>query len=153
MPEEFVLRKAIPGDMERVFHLSNDPSVRENSIQEGTITWDEHVAWFSAMLEDPDHVFLVAETPEGEFIGQVRFSQKNSDSLVSISIHRAFRNLHLGSRILVAALREITERSFLAYVKERNTASHKMFEKIGFNLLRYEIIKNQSYRVYHYAKL
>ena len=88
MPEEFVLRKAIPGDMERVFHLSNDPSVRENSIQEGTITWDEHVAWFSAMLEDPDHVFLVAETPQGELIGQVRFSRRNREHLVSISIQQ-----------------------------------------------------------------
>lgn len=152
MPEEFVLRKAIPSDMERVFHLSNDPSVRENSILEGTITWDEHVAWFSAMLEDPDHVFLVAETPQGELIGQVRFSRRNRERLVSISIHRAFRNRHLGSRILAAAICEIPERCCLAYVKETNVASRKMFEKIGFSLLRHETINNQSYKVYHYGK-
>lgn len=152
MVETFILRPALPSDKEKVFALSNDPEVRKNSIHGESISWAEHVAWFDAMLSNPDCTFFIAETPDGEFIGQVRFFQKKVENIVSISLCETFRARHLGKELLTEAVKRMPQGVYTAYIRSSNIASQKMFERTGFQVVRHVQINNQSYKVYQHEK-
>ena len=46
MAEELQIRLANIDDMKNVFDLSNDDTVRKNSINQNKIEWEDHVKWF-----------------------------------------------------------------------------------------------------------
>lgn len=152
MVEEYILRPASPADRKKVFLLSNDPEVRKNSIHEESISWAEHVTWFDAMLSNRDCTFFIAETPSGEFIGQVRFFQESTENVVSISLCEAFRAHHLGTRLLMEAMDRMSQRVFTAYIRSSNIVSQRMFERTGFHAIGHALLGNQSYKVYQYEK-
>lgn len=152
MANNFILRKASLLDREKIFTLSNDPTVRENSIHGKQITWPEHVAWFDAMLSNPACIFFIAETLDGKFIGQVRFFQEQVENIVSISLCDTFRSRGFGRKILIEAIKKNPSKSCTAYVKSSNCASQKIFEQAGFQFIRHEQINNQIYKVYKYEK-
>jgi UDP-2,4-diacetamido-2,4,6-trideoxy-beta-L-altropyranose hydrolase len=152
MVKTFILRPASPSDREKIFALSNDPEVRKNSIYGESISWTEHVTWFDSMLSNPDCTFFIAETPDGEFIGQVRFFQKKMENIVSISLCETFRARHIGTQILTEAVKEIPQRICTAYIRILNIASQKMFERAGFQVIRHVQINNQNYKVYQHEK-
>lgn len=152
MVEEYILRPASFADRKKVFLLSNDPEVRKNSIHEESIPWDEHVTWFDFMLTNRDCTFFIAETPGGEFIGQVRFFRESTETVVSISLCEAFRAHHLGKRLLLEAMSRMPQRMFKAYIRSSNIISQKMFERTGFQAIGHALINNQSCKVYQYEK-
>lgn len=120
--------------MQRVFDLSNDPIVRENSIHKEQIAWKDHVAWFEKAISDPDTKFFVGETAGGDFAGQVRFHRENGDWVVSISVSEQFRGLGAGGALLCSAMRQSGLRSFKALVKQENLSSGKMFDRSGYRM-------------------
>ena len=152
MAEEFVLRPASFRDIENVFLLSNDTEVRKNSIHERKISWKEHVSWFNETLSNKKCMFFIAETEDEQCIGQIRFSIKGKECIVSISISEQFRGRHFGSKVLRKAMDSVSQQTYFAYIKESNIASQKMFERIGFQCVRYESINNTTYKVYQYEK-
>ena len=75
MAVKFNLRAAGSGDAEFVFRLSNDVLVRRTSANSKEIRWEDHVKWFSRLLESPDCIFFIVES-DGVPIGQVRFNRR-----------------------------------------------------------------------------
>ena len=100
MVEKYIIRQAMDTDCMSVFQLSNDPVVRKCSIHPEQIEWNSHQKWFVKQIHNADTLFYIAETPEHDFIGQIRFSKDNDCWLVSISIAEKYRYHHLGADIL-----------------------------------------------------
>lgn len=128
----FTLRRAQARDCRAIFDLSNQESVRKNSMQQNQIKWHEHCAWFERAIASNDLIFLIAETSAGELIGQVRFNIQHGENIVSISLNEAFRGQKLGQTILRAAMREANLPHFVAWVRAENLASLRLFLALGY---------------------
>lgn len=139
------LRQAAPGDVLKVFKISNEPDVRGCSINTRKIPLPEHKKWFKAKLTDLSTLFLISEKA-GEFVGQVRFVIGEKDATVSISIVRQMRGWGSGKIVLRKALEILATKhpkvkTVLAYIKPENLRSQKLFENLGF-IKKEEVVVN-----------
>lgn len=100
MEINYFVRKAEKKDINLIFDLSNDPLVRENSINSKKILWKDHSDWFEKKINDSDYVFYVIFDDKGEFIGQIRYKINNNIAVVSISITKNFRGKKLSAPLL-----------------------------------------------------
>lgn len=140
MVEKFIIRPAEPRDIKNVFDLSNDDTVRAMSIHTEKIEWDTHVKWFEGALKNPDLKFYVAESADGDFIGQIRFARDNAEWVVSISLVKKYRGKGIAKSILRKSIEVSNLNNIAAYIYDTNHASLNMFEKSGFkdtHLLKY----------------
>jgi len=153
MVEEFKIELATIDDMKAVFDLSNDEQVRVNSFNTEKIKWENHQNWFKNKLNDKNFVFYLVKTFDNNLIAQVRFDISSDEADISISIAPDFRGKGYGSKILKKASNKIIKDSKIkkinAFVKTKNIASQKVFEKAGYILkeensekLRYEYYGN-----------
>jgi RimJ/RimL family protein N-acetyltransferase len=134
---KYTIRKARLADMERVFLLSNDAAVRQQSIHPQTITLEQHVQWFTRKINDPDYVFLVVYDQQKQFIGQVRYEVKNKSAVITISINRDFRGKGLAVPLLKATAARVFKlkpdlTEIIAYIKPDNVASSRSFLRAGY---------------------
>ena len=146
----FYLRKAVESDSEKVFELSNDPTVREQSINKKMINWDEHQTWFNKKINEEDYIFLLAFDKKDNFIGQVRFHTEHNSATVSISVLKEFRGKGLSKKILrEACSKTFSDRSHIqeivAYILPHNEASMKAFISIGFSFACEENIEEENF--------
>ncbi len=131
------LRSACPDDCETYFRWANDPVVRSNALNTETILWEEHCRWFSSRLNSEKAVLYLCLDENEKPIGQVRFEQQSPpDWEIDFSIDSALRGRNYGFSMMNLAmetfLRYCTE-PVLAIVKEANTASARVFNKLGFS--------------------
>ena len=101
----FNIRLANENDIKKVFELSNDDLVRANSINKNKILWEDHVKWFNNRVKNIDEPFYIAETPEGDFVAQIRFN-KEEGFVISVSIDKNFRGRGFGAKIIEEATKE-----------------------------------------------
>lgn len=146
----FYLRKAVESDSQRVFELSNDPTVREQSINKKNINWDEHQTWFGKKIKEEDYIFLLAFDKKDNFIGQVRFQIERNSAVVSISVLKDFRGKGLSKKILREACSKTFSgrnhiREIVAYILPHNEASMKAFISIGFSFAGEENIEEENF--------
>lgn len=133
----FYLRMAVESDSQKIFTLSNDPTVRKQSINKKPIDWNNHQQWFSQKIKKEDYIFLLAFDKKDNFIGQVRFQVERAYATVSISMLRDFRGKGLSKKILrEACSKTFSERNhvqeIIAYILPNNEASMKAFISTGF---------------------
>ena len=132
MAEKILVRRAMGDDAKNVFELSNDPTVRANSINPQRIEWEGHLSWFEKAISDPCVKFYIAETQDGEFAGQVRFHLEGGAWIVSISVKEKFRGCGVGRLLLVSSMRQSGRRGFKALVKPENVSSGRLFAHCGY---------------------
>lgn len=135
------LRRAVPGDMEMLFHWRNLPAIVASGQLNKTVEWDEHRAWFSRLLGNPDHLLLIVVL-DGVPIGQVRFDPHSpAASEVSIYLLPGHEGRGLGSE----ALRQSCWEAFatfaiaeiVAVIRDDNAPSLRAFRKVGFEEILY----------------
>lgn len=131
-------RQASWKDINHLFDLANDSDVRLNSFSQGKIPYAAHVAWFAKNYAD-NTVLLFVIWHDEEFVGTVRFAPEGGVNLteakISISLHKKFRGLGLGVKVLEKALQlvqEVGAKKVFAYIFDHNTASKKLFLNTGF---------------------
>lgn len=134
------LRPLAATDLRLIWEWANEPAVRSGSFEGQPIPWDEHVPWFYERLRDPNTVYWIAETLEGEPAAQIRFAiEEGHTATISYSLDRRFRGQGLSCALLckavyrVAAERGITQID--AYIKPENVASQKAFARAGFDIV------------------
>lgn len=129
------VRRAAAADIQAVFELSNQRSVRAKSFHSSAIGWPEHVEWFGRVLKDPDCSFYVAEIA-GRIAGQVRFSRDGELTLVSISVSQDYRRKGIGRRMFQMALKDFQSGHqngrIVARIKPDNLQSISFFQSLGF---------------------
>lgn len=132
-------RKATIDDADLYYKWSNDPLVRENSFQQEVIPYQSHLKWFKQKIETEVCQFYLFLNLEDTPVGQVRIDKVNNETIIGLSIDAHFRGKGLGAIMLDMAcldyLGKNPNETVVAYIKEENISSNKIFEKAGFNSL------------------
>jgi spore coat polysaccharide biosynthesis predicted glycosyltransferase SpsG/RimJ/RimL family protein N-acetyltransferase len=149
----FYLRKVVPEDSKQIFELSNDPEVRNNSINRNKIKWEDHQNWFTQKLKNNNYIILLALDRKDNFIGQVRFEIEKDKATVSISIMKDFRGKGFSKNLLVNGCKYLFNyreslNKILAYIRPENRASIKGFDSAGFSFYRTETINGDNFYLY-----
>ena len=133
---KLTFRKAVFKDVQLYFNWANDKLVRENSFNKNEITLEQHINWFNYKLNSPDCFFYLFLNEQQTAVGQVRIDNVNYECIIGISIDENFRGKGLGTEMLNQACNAYFEQApngeIIAYVKEENTASLKLFTSAGF---------------------
>jgi len=136
MIKNIFFREATLNDAEILFQLSNEDSVRANSINKNKIKWDNHVNWLKEKFASENYsIFLFFY--ENEFLGQVKFESQNHELIISLCITEKFRGKKLAVPILKKGIEKIFEKNkiaekVIAYIRPENYASIKSFTNVGF---------------------
>ncbi len=135
---EMTLRPASEADAERLREWRNDPDTRAASRSTAEVGTEEHVAWLTAVLADPDRQLLICER-EGEPVGQVRFDRLAEDRYeISIALAPAARGQGLSSPLIALAAEQLRashpNAEVEAHVREDNAPSLAAFRRAGFQL-------------------
>ncbi len=132
-----MIRKASKEDAQLYYEWVNEPLVRENSIRQGTIPWEDHIKWFTEKVSSPESTMLVA-TRDGVPAGQIRFDRCEDGIFeVGISIDNRYRGQGLGAEIIREGIRFFLHEqkdvpTVRARIKATNLASKSSFERAGF---------------------
>jgi spore coat polysaccharide biosynthesis predicted glycosyltransferase SpsG/RimJ/RimL family protein N-acetyltransferase len=151
------LRRALDSDAMPVFNLSNEHSVRLNSVNQSQIKWQDHIQWYSEKINDENCLFLLAFNGGDEFVGQVRFDIKDNNALINISIDKNFRGKGLSSPLLIKSSFQCLNnkpniKSIFAYIRPSNTASIKAFSNAAYIYSHEEFINGEKFIVYKLAR-
>ena len=144
----FNIRLANKDDIKKVFDLSNDDVVRNNSINKNKIEWEDHVKWFSERIKNINEPFYIVEDENKNFIAQVRFNKEDDGFVISVSIEKNYRGKGQGGQIIIEATEKLKHRPVIAYVKKDNIPSQKSFAKAGYKLNENKIINSETYFIY-----
>lgn len=131
------LRRAIAADESRVLLWANDPDARRHALDPKVISQETHHRWFGERLRDAEGCrMFVAETAEHVCLGQVRFDRTPEAWKIGYTVDAAFRNRGLGKLILSLGMealwREFPGAALVGFVKNENSASHRIFASLGF---------------------
>jgi UDP-2,4-diacetamido-2,4,6-trideoxy-beta-L-altropyranose hydrolase len=131
-------RPVVLEDSLDLFAWRNDPVTRLMSLNTSIVSKDEHSEWFSKMLNSATDIGIIGEI-EGSKVGVVFFKIEAHQSVVSINLNPLYRGQKLATTLLKNAIYEVQTMSssikyFVAEIKNKNTASKKIFLKIGFSL-------------------
>lgn len=145
------LRAASLKDVDLLFKWVNEPLVRENSINQEPIVYENHVQWFKKSLSDTDCKIFVLENGE-DTLGQVRVNvNERREAYIDYSIDKDSRGKGYGRIIISKLIGELRKSSdalqLVAEVKTSNKASCKVFEKLHFSK---GISENKDLEVYYY---
>ncbi len=154
LERRITVRQVTAADSDTIFGWANDPAVREHSLNQKTISPEEHAAWFNNKIVAPDSRMYIMEL-EGVPVGQIRFDIDilQSRAAIGYSVDAAFRGKGLGSavtRLGIAALQAARPdiREIKAVVKTTNIPSRQVFEQLNFLKLDEETIQGQPCNVY-----
>jgi RimJ/RimL family protein N-acetyltransferase len=140
---EIELREATVSDRDILYCWRNHHSIRSVSANSEIISLEEHDGWFKKVMADPGRHILIAQQNDGDLLGMIRFDVDGSEAEVSIYIAPELASHGVGSNILRAGERWILENrigitGFRAKVLGENKASHRLFQKLGYE--KYESI-------------
>src|SRR5262249_53821477 len=131
-----------------IWEWANDPEARSMSFSSQSISWENHVAWFTSKRRDPAALLYVVTDDNKRPVGQVRFELNDERAVLSISIKPGLRGQGLGSTTLLAATEELFQFSNAtaidAYVKPENHGSQRLFDVAGFRRQGIAEIEGQS---------
>ncbi|HEY7773176.1 MAG TPA: GNAT family N-acetyltransferase [Marinagarivorans sp.] len=153
------VRAARYADAVTLYQWANQPLVRQQAFSQCAIAWYDHLYWFYDCLLAPDRQIWLG-VADGQLVGQVRFDTDIDCFWVDIHLDNAFRGKGLAAPLLREAmvkqrllrqaapscqLLNLAESSlrFCAYVKLTNSASCRMFEKVGYSLVALELVQQQ----------
>lgn len=130
------LRPADASDMQQLFNWANDPTVRQHSFNPAPIPLEIHQRWFSAKLNSPDCLILIALVDEVP-AGMIRFDMKENQATISYLLDKNFRGKGLGTWLLTAGAVKLKQQRpevtrLIGHVQPSNVASVVSFRKAGF---------------------
>lgn len=135
---EMNLRRAQKSDMEFLFNLRNEDSVRAASWSTDRVEMSAHQAWLDSSLQNPKRILYIIEV-DGKSAGQVRFDIDDGGKTVEIStsVSGGFQGKGIGSSSLRAADKILFENfpdidKIFAHIKADNPASINAFLKAGY---------------------
>ena len=125
------LREAVAEDAKLLFDWANDEAVRNNSINQQPIAWEDHINWFSSKLNDINTIMLILENDHVS-VGQMRIALQDGYWTINYSIDKNYRSMGYGKQIVKLSIEKYPSYLFRAVVKKNNIASKKVFEGLGF---------------------
>ena len=116
-----------------LFDWANEQTVRNNSLNNEPIKWENHLKWLSKNIEsEKNKIFIFFNN--GKPIGQVRLDLIGDQWLIDYSVDKDYRGKGIGSKIIKKTIDLNSDKKLKAEVKKLNIASLKVFEKLGFKM-------------------
>ncbi|MGL4595655.1 MAG: GNAT family N-acetyltransferase [Thermoguttaceae bacterium] len=140
-------------DIDDIFVISNSDHVRQQAIHRTSIEWAEHEEWFTKKLNDTDVKFWIIRNMTGELIGYVRYDLNKFEKIwiCTIALSENFSGYGIGTHVLretYKMLREDHTEQIEAWIRRKNVASQKSFQKSGYQFAREEIIEGEMFDVF-----
>ncbi|UOB19415.1 UDP-2,4-diacetamido-2,4,6-trideoxy-beta-L-altropyranose hydrolase [Abyssalbus ytuae] len=141
-------------DIKLLYDWANDKLSRANSYNPNPISWEEHKEWFAKKIKDKDSIIYIAEinkTPAG----YIRFDVKQKESVISILVSAQHRGKGLSGKFIKEASLKYFENCdlpIIAYIKSKNIASVKAFEKANYIKIKETIVNNSESYIYRLKK-
>lgn len=155
--KRMILRRASMTDAELLFTWKNDKATIENSLSKRGVTMEEHLEWMKGIMDNPMRQLFILDV-DGVSVGQLRLDiekmpkrekvselgkeegsiSKNSENIVaeiSYGLGAEHRGKGLGKVLLEQAellVEMFAITTLIAEVLPHNTASRKLFKKMGF---------------------
>jgi RimJ/RimL family protein N-acetyltransferase/SAM-dependent methyltransferase len=130
------LRPTEQGDCKTLFQWRNLPELIALSGSGRSVTWEEHCAWFSRLLDRDRHLSFIVEH-HAQAAGQIRLDRIGTLARISIYLLTAYTGCRIGIPAIRAACEiakctwpdiEVIE----ALAQPANTRSLVAFERAGF---------------------
>lgn len=142
------IRRAKRSDALRLHEWRNAPTVRAVSNDPSEIPFNEHERWLEGVLSSERRHLLIGELA-GEPVGVVRFDESDGTAEVSIYLAPQRCGRGVGAALLLAAEAWLqAERPgvpvLCAQVQTGNSASHRLFERCGYEQLATQYRKRVS---------
>lgn len=148
---EIKVRPAQFKDAQKIWEMRNEPASLAVAANPDTIPLAQHITWFNnKYFSDENNVCFVAEL-DREVVGYCRFDldKNKSGYLNSIAIASSMHGKGIGTLLLKQSIEQLdTPLPILAEVRKFNTASIKMFERVGFK----KISENEKNIYYRFSK-
>lgn len=128
------LRHARLDDASLFFDWRNEPDARAQSFSQDPISWPSHRRWFEAKLGSGSTDIFVGEI-RGLPIGQVRLDFERDECVLSYSVDAVVRGRGWGGWLVAEAMKGVRPsrcRVMRADVREANTASRRVFRRLGW---------------------
>lgn len=126
------LRRATMADAGLLLAWRNDRKTREASIDPSEVDAVHHLAWLSAVLDDPDRELLIAENGEDP-VGTVRFDGRDGATELSWTVSPHHRHKGYGTKIVEMAVAR-ADGPIKATIRIENAASQKIAGAAGLVL-------------------
>ncbi|NBP68517.1 MAG: N-acetyltransferase, partial [Cytophagia bacterium] len=104
--DSITFRMATKEDALLYFNWVNDPEVRKNSFHTNAIAFEDHVKWFNEKLNSDKCYFYLFLDVNGVPVGQVRIESYSDETVIGISLDRAFRGRALSSKMIIKATKD-----------------------------------------------
>ena len=144
MNGSIALRPATLRDADLLLEWRNDPATRAASHDTSRVAQEEHIAWLSAALNNPDRKLYIAEE-NGAPVGTVRADCANGVWNLSWTVAPQARGRGVAKRMVALLASRISD-PIRAEVKAGNVASARIAQHAGMTLER------ESNAVLHYAR-
>jgi RimJ/RimL family protein N-acetyltransferase len=130
------IRNVLDEDKEDLWFWRNDPETRFNSKSSDPLLWEHHEAWFKTLAISATRICFIGESDKLK-VGMVRFDYFTKNTWeVSININPNYRGRGGGFLLLKNACKAFFRNHenciLCATVLQRNIASQKIFERLGF---------------------
>jgi len=130
-----MLRLCNGNDIDIIYSMLNDPTVRENAFNSSMIPYEDHYKWYSRSLMNKNRIMYIVEKDKA-VIGQIRLDKQENKGIISYSIEKKNRSKGYGKEILglIKSEARISGITILeGLVKKDNMASRKAFISNGFS--------------------
>lgn len=144
-PPPVLVREATARDCDELRRWRNAPAVRAVSRNTGEISEADHRQWFDAVLASPSRHLLIGERA-GRPVGVVRFDAASDPAEISIYLTPDHMGRGDGAALLASAEAWLRREQpavtrVMAHVNAGNTASHRLFERGGYELHSTQYLK------------
>lgn len=124
-------------DIQYLFELANEPSVRNAGFHTDPIPWQTHVEWLQRHSESADSLLLCVEHHEFGRCAFVRFHRRSEqDWEIGIAVSPAVRGRGIARAAVNLGIRHLhradPERHVMAVIRTNNQASMTLFQSMGF---------------------
>lgn len=129
-----ILRRCTRDDVDIIYNIINDSTVRENSFNNNLIPYENHVRWYNDSLNNNTRLMYII-TENNDIIGQIRLDKHDDIAIISYAIESNNRNKGYGTKVLNLIKLEAIRNNISiieGFVKQNNIASIKAFRKNGF---------------------
>lgn len=131
--------------LQKTFDWISDPSLRNDFLMNREITWDDHVAYFDRVFNDPTQS-IFAILYNCEHVGNCGFKELNvSKNIGELWIYLGEVNIRgkgIGTQAVQLLLQKGLElfglSSVVLHVSEQNLVARSIYEKLGFEKVESE---------------
>ncbi|PYV77358.1 MAG: UDP-2,4-diacetamido-2,4,6-trideoxy-beta-L-altropyranose hydrolase [Acidobacteria bacterium] len=155
MQAPMTLRPARAEDCHLLWQWTTDPSVRSASFSPEPITWEQHQAWFTSKIKDPQCLILIGEDEHGKALGQFRVDFRlDREAEIDVSVSPEHRGMGWGSRLIgqcVGRVFNSTDAQRVhAFIRVENSASIRAFQGARFAAVGTDLVKGHA--AVHYLR-